>query len=259
MTPSKDGEWSPFPSPDPMLPGEHRTLAEKAFSSLHTLILNGELKAGERLPIEDIADKLGMSPMPVREAVRRLDLLGLVENIPHKGARVTELSLDDLLEVYELRLVLEPLAIYHAARNFTETEAVRARAALEAMTAAPTGSPESWRYHRTLHLGLYRTAGSTWLSRLIQPLWESSERYRIAIPVKSQPLELRAEHERLLEACIAEEPEVAAYQLYYHLATTANALAKVIGSREIFPLREEDGTWRPPVSIRTVSGRETAK
>ncbi|MHB8244311.1 MAG: GntR family transcriptional regulator [Acidimicrobiales bacterium] len=250
MTPSGVEDWVPIVPVDPMLPGEHRTLAEKAFTSLHNLILNGDLKAGERLPIEDIAEKLGMSPMPVREAVRRLDLLGLVENIPHKGARVTELSLDDLLEVYELRLLLEPLAIHHAARNFTEADANQARAALEAMDKARPGSPESWRYHRNLHIGLYRAAGSLWLSRLIQPLWESSERYRIAIPVKSKPRELRSEHEAVLEACIAGDASQAAARLYHHLATTANALAKVMGSRELFPLTQ-GGTWEPPVLTRS--------
>ena len=79
-------------------PRGHRTLAEKAFDTLHSAIITGQLRPGARLPIEELADLLEMSPMPIREAVRRLDAAGLVENIPHRGARVTELSITDLAE-----------------------------------------------------------------------------------------------------------------------------------------------------------------
>src|ERR1700735_5099302 len=85
-------------------PRGHRTLAEKAFETLHSAIITGQLRPGTRLPIEELADVLEMSPMPIREAVRRLDGAGLVENIPHRGARVTQLSITDLAEVVEARL-----------------------------------------------------------------------------------------------------------------------------------------------------------
>src|ERR1700735_2299561 len=101
-------------------PRGHRTLAEKAFETLHAAIITGQLAPGTRLPIEELAELLEMSPMPVREAVRRLDAAGLVENIPHRGARVTQLSITDLAEVVEARLALEVLAIRRAAERFTE-------------------------------------------------------------------------------------------------------------------------------------------
>jgi DNA-binding GntR family transcriptional regulator len=87
-----------------------RTLADRAFVALHDAILTGQLEPGERLPIEALGGVLGMSAMPIREALRRLDAAGLVENVPHRGARVTELSLGDLAEIFEARLALEPLA-----------------------------------------------------------------------------------------------------------------------------------------------------
>src|ERR687897_2614748 len=107
LSPSTLGAWAPEAG--------HRTLAEKAFVALHDAIVVGELKPGERLPIEELAEVLDMSPMPVREALRRLDAAGLVENVPHRGARITELSVDDLREVYAVRLELEPLAVREAA------------------------------------------------------------------------------------------------------------------------------------------------
>src|ERR1700759_4944316 len=98
--------------------GGHRTLAERAFGTLHTAIITGRLRPGARLPIEELAELLQMSPMPIREALRRLDAAGLVDNVPHRGARVTELSINDLEEVYEARLALETLAIRRAAERF---------------------------------------------------------------------------------------------------------------------------------------------
>ena len=105
----------------------HRTLADRAFVALHDSIVAGHLAPGERLPIEELGEALGMSAMPIREALRRLDAAGLVENIPHRGARVTELSIADLAEVYEARLALEPLAVSRAAERFDDARGGRCR------------------------------------------------------------------------------------------------------------------------------------
>src|SRR5262252_271769 len=116
-------------------PRGHRTLAEKAFETLHSAIITGRLRPGTRLPIEELAEHLEMSPMPIREAVRRLDAVGLVDNIPHRGARVTELSITDLAEVYEVRISLETLAIRRAAARFTNVRTARAQQALAKLEA----------------------------------------------------------------------------------------------------------------------------
>ncbi|MDA8037679.1 MAG: GntR family transcriptional regulator [Actinomycetota bacterium] len=228
--------------------GEHRTLAEKAFTSLHHAILTGAKKPGARLPIDEMAESLGMSAMPVREAVRRLGAMGLVENVPHKGARVTELSVDDLGEVYEARLVLEPLALYRAATAFTAEDEAEARWALDAMGANPSGSAEHWSAHSAFHLGLYRAGGSSWLMRLIQPLWESSERYRLASPPERGAATRRDEHEHMLDACAAHDAGRAAFGLYNHLASTANVTAKAMGGDVLFALLE-GGEWVSPVRL----------
>lgn len=230
--------------------GEHRTLAEKAFTSLHEAILAGVLKPGTRLPIDDLAKTLGMSAMPVREAVRRLGAMGLVENVPHKGARITELSVEDLREVYEARLVLEPLAVYRAVMVFTEENAANARIALDAMSEHAVGSVEHWSAHSALHLGLYRARGSSWLMRLIQPLWESSERYRLAAPSQRGVRARRDEHEKVLQACLDHDPGYAAFELYNHLASTANATSNAMGGEELFVLLE-GGVWVSPVEPAT--------
>jgi DNA-binding GntR family transcriptional regulator len=219
--------------------GGHRTLAERAFATLHEAIVTGVLAPGERLPIEELADILEMSPMPIREALRLLDSVGLVENIPHRGARVTELSIDDLREVYEARLALEPLAVRHAAEKFTEADAARATERLQAHIEAYKQRDLTlvWSTHTAFHFALYDAAKSRWMRRLIHPLWETSERYRFAmLPVRLNLDKRRREHERILRACIAHNPDTAARELHNHLATTANLISAQMGGEDLFEL-----------------------
>ena len=219
--------------------GGHRTLAERAFATLHEAIVTGVLAPGERLPIEELAEVLEMSPMPIREALRLLDSVGLVENIPHRGARVTELSIDDLREVYEARLALEPLAVRHAAENFTKENAERATEALSAHVKAYKQRDPGlvWSTHTAFHFALYDAANSRWMSRLIHPLWETSERYRFAmLPVRQNLDKRRLEHERILQACIDHDPDVAVRELHNHLARTANLVAAQMDGDDLFEL-----------------------
>jgi DNA-binding GntR family transcriptional regulator len=226
----------------------HRTLAEKAFVALHDAIVTGELSPGERLPIEELAEILNMSPMPVREALRRLHAVGLVENVPHRGARITELSIDDLRDVYQARLALEPLAVEHAAERFYDPDAERGRERLAALNKlGERSTPNVWAAHTAFHFTLYEAAGSPWLMRLIHPLWESSQRYRLAAPM-TRKLSLRPdEHERILEACIEHRPAAARAELHNHLVRTANIVSGAMGGEDLFePMEVPKGRRKRP-------------
>ncbi len=219
--------------------GGHRTLAERAFATLHEAIVTGVLAPGERLPIEELAEILEMSPMPIREALRLLDSVGLVENIPHRGARVTELSIGDLREVYEARLALEPLCVRHAAEKFTDADAQQAadRLADHVRASKQRALGPIWSSHTAFHFALYDAAKSRWMLRLIHPLWESSERYRFAmLPVRLNLDKRRLEHEQILQACIDHDPDRAGLELHNHLARTANMIATQMGGQELFEL-----------------------
>ncbi len=213
----------------------HRTLAEKAFETLHAAIVTGQLRPGARLPIEELADVLEMSPMPIREAVRRLDAEGLVENIPHRGAWVTELSVTDLREVYEARLALEVLAIRRAAERFNPALADTAnrRLAAQAQMSDDTSAATSVA-HAEFHFALYDAAGSAWLLRLIRPVWETSERYCLEVPQCRQLTARAGEHRAILDSCIAHDIDRAARALRNHLITTANFLAEAMGGGAVF-------------------------
>lgn len=213
------------------------TLSARAFAALRHAILAGEIAPGTRLEVGRIAAELAMSPMPVREAVRRLEALGLVEHRPHRGARVTELSVDDLREVYTARLAIEARAVFAAATRFTDEDAEQAAASLSrAVSAERAGDySASWAADTQFHFALYRAAHSPWLVRLITPLWETSERYRRLSQSPSRDFTERyQEHMSILEACIARESEVAARRLGQHLARSANRLACALGSEDLF-------------------------
>jgi DNA-binding GntR family transcriptional regulator len=211
-------------------------MAEAAFTELRDSILSGELSPGAPLRLEDLAERLGMSISPVREAVRRLESLGLAVHVPHRGARVSELALDDLRDTYEVRLVLEPLAVSKAALRFSERDAETARRHLaEYGMARERGELLPARTaHTAFHFTLYAAAGSGWLLRLIRPAWENCERYR-AISLRSSSVrEVEREHERILDACVRHDPERAAAELKHHLAATANVVAHEMGADDLF-------------------------
>lgn len=218
--------------------GDSATLGERAYEALHEALVTGVLTPGERLPIEDVAEGLGMSPMPIREALSRLHERGLVQLVSHRGATVPSLSVADLRELYVSRLALEPVAVARAARLFTPEHEQRAREALARHAHAyEHGTPrETFSAHASFHFALYEAADHSWLVRLIGPLWESAERYRLSVPpaYRRRLRERLSEHERILAACVDHDPERAATELYDHLVRTANRVGMRMGHESLF-------------------------
>jgi DNA-binding GntR family transcriptional regulator len=211
-------------------------MAEVAADELQEAILSGELPPGAPLRLEDLAQSLEMSISPVREAVRRLETLGLAVHVPHRGARVAELAIEDLHDAYEVRLALETLAVRRAATRFAEPDAERARGFLDEYDAAHRqgDAREARRAHFDFHFALYGASGSEWLVRLIRPAWENCERYR-ALSLSGRSLgQRRAEHEDILDACARHDADDAAERLRLHLSLTANLVARKMGSAELF-------------------------
>jgi DNA-binding GntR family transcriptional regulator len=201
-------------------PPTHRTLADAATAQLHEAILAGDLSAGSPLRLTDLAESLGMSMMPVREAIRRLESLGLVEVIPHKGAWVRELTLDDAHDTHEMRLLLEVTAVERAAPRFTDRDTEKAKAALDRhVNAAQIGDQITARQaHTDFHFAIYAAAGSRWLLHALEPVWQNSERYRFAgtRSAEAQAARLK-EHQAILAACMARDAVAAAEALRVHI------------------------------------------
>src|SRR3954464_11713713 len=105
-------------------------MAEAALERLRESIIMGELTPGTPLRLEDLARQLGMSISPIREAVRQLEALGLAEHVPHPGAKVMRLDVEELRELFSIRLALESMALRRAAELFDAADGRAARAHL---------------------------------------------------------------------------------------------------------------------------------
>jgi DNA-binding GntR family transcriptional regulator len=215
----------------------HRTMAEAALERLREAIIMGELTPGTPLRLEDLARSLGMSISPIRDAVRQLEALGLAEYVPHHGAKVMRLDVEELRELFSIRLALESMALRRAAELFEPGDEAAARAHLTAFDEARHrgDTRAAVRAHTDYHLALYEAARSGWLLRLIRPAWDSCERYR---PVLLAEGAVQDRHEELdvelLEACTAHEPDRATAALEAHLELATDIYAVELEGRSIF-------------------------
>lgn len=205
-----------------------RTAADEAERALFQGIMNRSIPPGAPLRLQDLADQLDMSMMPIREAIRRLEGLGLVEVVAHKGAWVRPLSLADLHDTYFTRIHHESLALSLAAQRFGEEASARATLALEALDeAVGHGDPLASRdAHEAFHFAMYEASGSTWLVHSIWPVWRNSERYRVESMRNAEHARLRAaEHKGMLAALQAGDGPSAVRLLVSHLESSARLVA----------------------------------
>jgi DNA-binding GntR family transcriptional regulator len=209
-----------------------RTLVDVAVRDLRESILGGELGPGTPLVLTELADRLSMSVMPVREAIRRLQVEGLVDQIPHRGARVRQVSIPDLEDLYSVRMPLEALATREAALRFTEAHYEKLSGVLDEYLAAHQRGDDARgrEMHAAFHLGLYEVSGSRWLLRTIEPLWDAAERYqRLSIKLRGTLEERHQEHRQILEHCRNRDAEAAGAALEEHLRRTMNTVRTEIG------------------------------
>lgn len=212
----------------------HATAAEAATNALFEAICEGTIPPGAHLRLQDLADKLGLSMMPVREAVRQLAAMELVDLEPHKGARVRPMTLADLQDTYRTRFVLEGAAVREGAPRFTAgDEATASRALADRAEHLAAGRWKQARdAHERFHFTLYDASGSVWLRRSILPLWRNSERYRLESFRHPEIAERRArEHYDILAAMVAGDAERAEVALIEHLRSTLALVREMLAER----------------------------
>jgi DNA-binding GntR family transcriptional regulator len=179
------------------------TTPEHALDALRRAIAAGELRPGQRVAQEEVAEALGVSVAPVREALRVLEQEGQVRYFPRRGYFVTELRIADLEEIYELRRLLEDRAARHALPSLDSERLERIKvAARECELAAERGDVAAeLQANRRFHLAIVETPDRPHTLRLIALLWDSTEAYRAMY--YNSPAERRRSvqaHERILKA-----------------------------------------------------------
>jgi DNA-binding GntR family transcriptional regulator len=196
----------------------YQTKTELALQALRERIRSGELQPGQRLRVEELTRELGMSPTPIREALRLLQADRLIDYRAHQGIVIAELSPDVTEEVYRLRALLEPLAMELAVPRLTDEqleELERLHEMHAAAVASGRGAPISER-NWAWHWALYNNSGSPLLNDFIRRLWEAFPwRTMWALPGRTK-LSLQ-EHDAIMDAVRARDLARAARRLREHV------------------------------------------
>ncbi|MCW4466660.1 GntR family transcriptional regulator [Glutamicibacter sp. MNS18] len=156
-------------------------VGDQAFTAIHDAIMNGDFKAGYRLRIRDLAEGLGTSVMPVREAIRRLEEIGLVETVPYRGAVVKGFTAQELEHVYSTRRLLEIEASRLGALNASSQTIQRMTEEFGLMKNALSKGDVAGYLDRDEALleEFYAAAGNPVLSELIGNLWKRCRSYKL--------------------------------------------------------------------------------
>jgi DNA-binding GntR family transcriptional regulator len=198
---------------------DHKTKTELAVQALRARIRTGELEPGRRVRLRELTRELGMSPTPIREALRLLQADGLVTYRPHQGMVVAERSPEQIREVIGLRCLLEPLAVQQAVPRLAPSEldelaAVHRRllaAAADERGAAVGELNAAW------HWRLYDAAGSAYLCEFIRRLWDAYP-WRTMWALPGRVRRSATEHEAIMDAALAGDAELAAERMRLHVA-----------------------------------------
>ena len=182
---------------------EYLPLRDVVFKTLRQAILKGELEPGERLMEIQLAERLGVSRTPIRDAIRKLELEGLVLMIPRRGAEVAKISEKNLRDVLEVRRSLEELAIDLACQRIQEEELETLREAQKEFAAAVAAGDamEIAQTDEKFHEIIYSGTGNQKLMQILSNLREQMYRYRLEyIKDANKRQILLVEHEQILKA-----------------------------------------------------------
>jgi DNA-binding GntR family transcriptional regulator len=212
-------------------PHESRTMAEAVAQRLKLLIVDGQLPPGTPLRLSHVSERLGVSVMPVREALRLLESERLVQIVPRRGAVVTELSVEDAEETYAVRIALEALAARRAAEKLTDQDLAELREAFDQLTAAQSsGDLHAFiEADQVFHSRLYQASGRERLIRNISELVDRSRRYAPYAYRAWQPLDAAlGAHQPIFEAILARDAPLVERLTSEHMSAAATRLVTLI-------------------------------
>lgn len=207
------------------------TTAQHALDWLRRAIVARELRPGQHVVQEEVAERLGVSIAPVREALRVLEHEGQVTYRPRRGYFVTELRAEDLHEIYGLRQVLEERAARRALPTLDEDVLERiSMAAKDCVDAAQAGDVAAeLEANRRFHFGLLESPDQVHTMRVIRVLWDLTEAYRALY--YNSPRERRAAveaHDRILSAVRSGSPDALIRELDAHRARALAVLSAIL-------------------------------
>jgi len=210
-----------------MQPIKRQTLTSAVTESLRKRILSGEFTDGQQLRQEALSNEYGVSRVPVREALRQLEAEGLIQIIDHKGALVSKLSLDDVLELLDIRAVLESELLRASIPRQSPSDLELATQTLaEFEQALLNNDVRHWgELNSRFHMALYRSAGRPNTLALIEQLHNKTDRYTRMQILFTQTMErAHQEHTKLLELCKSGAVDEAVEFSRFHIQSAGHAL-----------------------------------
>jgi DNA-binding GntR family transcriptional regulator len=216
---------------------DYKPLREVVFNSLREAIIMGELKPGMRLMEVQLSEKMGVSRTPVREAIRKLELEGLVRMIPRKGAHVADLSVKDIMDVLEVRASLDGLATALSASRISEGELKELRQVQIQFTSYMERDNLQGTVKKDVefHDIIYRSSRNDKLIQIVSNLSEQVHRFRIIyLKDYSSPRNVAKEHTEIIEAISGKDPEVAQKIAAKHIKNQEVAIIKSIEKHDLY-------------------------
>ncbi len=201
------------------------TLQSRIENELRDQILHGSIKPGGRINVRQLEKVFGVSHIPIREAIRRLEAEGLVVNVPQRGAVAAAASLNELEDVYDLRRIVEPPVVRRAVAKIDDASRATMVDAFDRLERAENGAKDVpfSDAHWDFHWSVLAPGATKEIERLIHKLWRVADRYvrltnSVVVDVAHE------HHKQLFEACMNGDSEGAAAVLETHLHLTGDAL-----------------------------------
>ena len=211
------------------------TLPMQVLNKLMDWIMDGKLKMGEKLNTEELARQLGVSRMPIREALKSLEKMGLAESIPYVGVKLVSLEQEDVLQIYLMRQLLEPLAAGVACKKITEEQIHELeeihKEYIPIVEADEIDAKKLYLQNRKFHFAIYSISEMDRVCAMIESLWDTLSFFKLiygrdVIKNTNGAKNMIAEHQGYIDALKDRDAERLKKSLYDTLGVRIDGISK---------------------------------
>lgn len=211
------------------------TLPMQVLNKLMDWIMDGKLKMGEKLNTEELARQLGVSRMPIREALKSLEKMGLAESIPYVGVKLVSLEQEDVLQIYLMRQLLEPLAAGEACKKITEEQIHELeeihKEYIPIVEADEIDAKKLYLQNRKFHFAIYSISEMDRVCAMIESLWDTLSFFKLIygrdlIKNTNGAKNMIAEHQGYIDALKDRDAERLKKSLYDTLGVRIDGISK---------------------------------
>lgn len=211
------------------------TLPMQVLNKLMDWIMDGKLKMGEKLNTEELARQLGVSRMPIREALKSLEKMGLAESVPYVGVKLVSLEQEDVLQIYLMRQLLEPLAAGEACKKITEEQIHELeeihKEYVPIVEADEIDAKKLYLQNRKFHFAIYSISEMDRVCAMIESLWDTLSFFKLiygrdVIKNTNGAKNMIAEHQGYIDALKDRDAERLKKSLYDTLGVRIDGISK---------------------------------